>query len=68
MQESMLAHSTLQDCVFTEPFDDVLTVAMSSDGAYWAVASGHKATSHYLAKHDTLWYALSRLQYKIVNE
>ncbi len=41
MQDTTLSHATLQDSVFTEHFDAILTVSMSRTGAYWAAATRH---------------------------
>jgi WD40 repeat protein/transcriptional regulator with XRE-family HTH domain len=38
MQESSLSDALLQECVFTEPFDAILTVTVGRTGAYWATA------------------------------
>ncbi len=39
MQDTTLSDSMIQNCVFTESFDDILTVTISSNGVYWAAAS-----------------------------
>jgi len=39
MQDTTLANAVIQDSVFTERFDDILRVTISSTGAYWAAAS-----------------------------
>lgn len=39
MQESTLSHAVLQESVFTEPLDAILTVTTSRTGAYWAAAT-----------------------------
>jgi WD40 repeat protein/transcriptional regulator with XRE-family HTH domain len=40
MQDTMLAGSLLHECVFTEAFDAISTVAISKSGQYWAATSG----------------------------
>jgi hypothetical protein len=39
MQNAMLSEAVIQNSVFTETFDDILAVTISSTGAYWATAS-----------------------------
>ena len=39
MQDTSLTGATLQECVFTETFDAISTVAISPDGQYWAAGS-----------------------------
>ena len=39
MQDTTLSDAMIQNCVFTESFDDILTVTISSNGVYWAAAS-----------------------------
>jgi len=39
MQDATLSDAAMHDSVFTETFDDILTVIISSTGAYWAAAS-----------------------------
>jgi len=39
MQDTSLAGATLQDTVFTETFDAIVAVAISSNGQYWAAGS-----------------------------
>src|SRR5918997_3625697 len=39
MQDATLSGAVIQDSVFTETFDDILAVAISSTGAYWATGS-----------------------------
>ncbi len=38
-QDTNLAYATLQDCVFSETFDGILSTAISDNGAYWAAAN-----------------------------
>jgi WD40 repeat protein len=38
MQDATLAGATLRDSVFTETFDAIMAVAISSTGQYWAAA------------------------------
>src|SRR5207302_6535173 len=39
MQDARLSGATLQDSVFTQPFDSITAVAMSRNGQYWAAAT-----------------------------
>ncbi len=39
MQDTSLAGALIQDTVFTETFDAIVAVAISSNGQYWAVGS-----------------------------
>jgi WD40 repeat protein/transcriptional regulator with XRE-family HTH domain len=39
MQDANLSHTLLRDSILTEAFDDILAVAVSSSGAYWAAVS-----------------------------
>ncbi len=39
MQDTLLAGTTLQDCIFTEAFDGISAVATSPNGQYWAAVS-----------------------------
>ena len=39
MQDTSLAFATLRDSVFTESFDAIRAVAVSSDGRFWATGS-----------------------------
>lgn len=39
LQNSTFAESILQECVFTETFDDILAVVISATGTHWAAAS-----------------------------
>jgi WD40 repeat protein/transcriptional regulator with XRE-family HTH domain len=39
MQDANLSHAWLKDIVFTEAFNDILTVAISPNDAYWAAVS-----------------------------
>jgi len=41
MQATSLAGATIQDSTFTETFDAMMAVAISSTGEYWATASRH---------------------------
>src|SRR5262249_27405389 len=41
LQDSSLADSKIQDSIFTEAFDVVSALTISSSGAYWASASRH---------------------------
>jgi WD40 repeat protein/DNA-binding XRE family transcriptional regulator len=39
MQDTTLVNATVQDAIFTEPFDGVTAVAMSRSGHYWAAGT-----------------------------
>lgn len=39
MQDASLSGTLIRDSVFTETFDDIMAVAISSSGAYWATSS-----------------------------
>ncbi len=41
MQDTTLSHATMQDSVFTGPFDAILAVSISRTGTYWAAATRH---------------------------
>ncbi|GCE31333.1 hypothetical protein KDA_68170 [Dictyobacter alpinus] len=38
LRDSTLSHAVLQECIFAEPLDEILAVAMSKTGRYWAAA------------------------------
>src|SRR5712692_10137864 len=39
LQDANLSGATIRECVFTETFDAIIAVAISSSGQYWAAAS-----------------------------
>src|SRR5260370_4071812 len=54
MQDTSLAGATLRDTVFTETFDAILAVAISSTGQYWAAASRQGEVRVWAARGQTL--------------
>ncbi len=54
MQDTSLAGATLRDTVFTETFDAILAVAISSTGQYWAAASRQGEVRVWEARGQTL--------------
>jgi WD40 repeat protein/transcriptional regulator with XRE-family HTH domain len=54
MQDASLAGATLRDTVFTETFDAILAVAISSNGQYWAAASMQGEVRVWEARGQTL--------------
>jgi hypothetical protein len=57
LQDTSLAHAVIHDSVFSEPFDDILAVTISSTGAYWAASSRRGEIWVWEAGGLTLRYA-----------
>jgi WD40 repeat protein len=55
MQDTTLAETTVQDSIFTETFDAIYGIAVSSTGAFWAAASGSGEIRVWLARSQTLY-------------
>ena len=66
MQDARLLDTTIQDCVFTEAFDAMTGVAISSTGTFWAASSrqgeiwiwedgGHRLRHRWRGHSDMSW-------------
>src|SRR5260370_40442904 len=68
MQDTSLAGATLRDTVFTETFDAILAVAISSTGQYWAAASMQGEERVWEARGQTLhlvWQVRTDITYAL---